>query len=244
MRMPSIRSLRPHVAKTVCERIESGGDRPWRLQDFAGLSMQAVAQALSRLARRGEITRLGKGLYYRARPTSFGPSLPSPTQLRNLPIRGKRLFPVGVAAAGVLGLTTQSPARIELATDGPSFPRLIVGKEALIHTRRPVAWRSLSEVDAALLDFLRNRGMAGEFEEEETVRKLLVLFDQPKRYESVLRVAPSEPPRVRAMLGAIGQKLGKPERLLARLREGLNSISKFNFGRLRALPHAAEWQAK
>ena len=107
---------------------------------------------------RGNYAGLGKGLYYRSRQTAFGPSLPNPAVIRALPIRQQAVFPVGVAAANLLGFTTQNPARIELATDGLSLPRLIVGKETIIHTRRPTAWRSLSETDAALLDFLRNRG--------------------------------------------------------------------------------------
>src|SRR5262249_52330419 len=157
----------------VRHRIESGGERVWRLTDFAELPFPAVAQALSRLARQGQLRRLGKGLYYRARQTAFGPSLPNPAIIRALPVRQKALFPAGVAAANLLGFTTQNPARIELATDGLSLPRLIVGKETVIHTRRPAAWRSLSETDAALLDFLRNRGAASELAPVETVRRLL-----------------------------------------------------------------------
>ena len=107
---------------------------------------------------RGNCAGSGKGLYYRPRETTFGPSLPNPAVIRALPLRQRAVFPVGVAAANLLGFTTQNPARIELATDGLSLPRLIVGKEAVIHTRRPAAWRSLSETEAALLDFLRNRG--------------------------------------------------------------------------------------
>src|SRR5438105_3493383 len=106
-----------NVTSTVRHRIEAGGERVWRLTDFAGLPFQAVAQALSRLARRGQLRRLGKGLYYRSRPTAFGPSLPNPAVLRALPVPHKAVFPAGLAAANLLGFTTQNPGRIELATD-------------------------------------------------------------------------------------------------------------------------------
>ena len=153
-------TLRPHnVTSTVRDRIEASGERIWRMTDFTELSFSAVAQALSRLTRQGQLRRLGKGLYYRARETAFGPSLPNPAVIRALPVRQRGVFPAGVAAANLLGFTTQNSARIELATDGLSLPRLIVGKETVIHTRRPAAWRSLSETDAALLDFIRNRGV-------------------------------------------------------------------------------------
>lgn len=191
------------------------------------------------------------GPYSRLHPqhrSRFGPSRPNPSALRALPIRQKAVFPAGIAAANLLGFTTENPARIELATDGLSLPRLLVGKETVIHTRRPAAWRSLSETDAALLDFLRNRGEASELEPEETVQKLLNYLREPGRFKRLLEVAPSEPPRVRAMLGAIGQQIGQqigqPRKVLAGLRSTLNPLSRFDFGILIALAHAREWQAK
>ena len=59
-----------------------------------------------------------------------------------------------------------------------------------------------------------------------------------------LGVAYTEPPRVRAMLGALGTHLGKSGAALKRLRASLNPFSKFDFGALAGLPHAFSWQAK
>jgi hypothetical protein len=233
-----------NTARTVRRTIESSGERVWRLADFGGMPFTAVAQTLSRLARQGIIQRLGKGLYYRPRPTAFGPSRPNTAQIRSLSVGKKGVFPAGIAAANLLGFTTQNSARIELATDGASLPRLIVGKDAIVHTRRPESWRGLSGTDAALLDFLRNRGTTSELSSEQTVEKLLEHFREPRRFERLLEIAPSEPPRVRAMLGAIGQQLGQPEDCLSALRESLNPLSRFDFGNLTALAYAREWQAK
>ncbi len=94
-------------------------------------------------------------------------------------------------------------SRIELATDSASLPRLFVGKDALVHTRRPAAWRTLSEVDAALLDFLRSRGALSELPAEETAQKLLEHFREPGRFERLLKVAPSEPPRTSSMTNGV-----------------------------------------
>jgi hypothetical protein len=233
-----------NTAQTVRERIEAGGERVWRLADFAGMPFMAVAQTLSRLTRQGQLQRLGKGLYYRSRPTAFGTSRPNPAQIRSLPVRQKGVFPAGIAAANLLGFTTQNPARIELATTGLSLPRLIVGEDTVVHTRRPTSWQSLPEIDAALLDFLRNRGESSELSPKETVEKLLGHFREPGRLKRLLKIAASEPPRVRAMLGAIGQQLGVAEHRLAALRKGLNPLSRFDFGTLAALGFARQWQAK
>ena len=232
------------TAETVRKQIEASGDRVWRLVDFEGMAFSAVAQALSRLTRQGVIQRLGKGLYYRGRPTAFGMSKPNSAQIRSIPVRRRGVFPVGIAAANLLGFTTQNLARVEVATNGSSLPRLIVGKDTVIHTRRPESWRNLSETDGALLDFLRNRAESSELSSEETVEKLLDYFREQKRFERLLGVAQSEPPRVRAMLGAIGQQLGYHESMLLSLRQSLNPLSRFDFGLLAALAHAREWQAK
>lgn len=243
-RQKKIKSDACSIAKTVRNQIEAGGERVWRLADFENMSLIAVAQALSRLFRLGIIQRLGKGLYYKPRQTAFGPSKPNLSQLRFLPILGKGVFPAGCAAANLLGFSTQHSAKLEVATNGLSLPRLIVGKETIIHTRRPESWQELSYTDAAILDFLRQRGSYSEFSPEETVDKLLKHFQKAGRFKHLLQIAISEPPRVRAILGAIGQELRYSEKQLSDLRKSLNPLSKFDFGHLIALKYARQWQAK
>jgi len=233
-----------NIAKTVRNQIEAGGERIWRLTDFENMPFTAVAQALSRLFRLGRIQRLGKGLYYKPRQTVFGLSKPNTSQLRSLPILGKGVFPVGTAAANLLGFSTQHAAKLEVATNGLSLPRLIVGKETIIHTRRPESWKELSYQEAAILDFLRQRGSSSEFTPKETVDKLLKHFCEAGRFKHLLQIAISEPPRVRALLGAIGQELGYSEKQLSDLRKSLNPLSRFDFGHLIALKYARQWHAK
>jgi hypothetical protein len=57
-------------------------------------------------------------------------------------------------------------------------------------------------------------------------------------------VADTEPPRVLAMLGAIGEQLGKNAAALRQLRDSLNPFSRFDVGLLSGLHHAMKWQAK
>jgi Family of unknown function (DUF6088) len=233
-----------NTAEIVRNRIESGGERIWRLSDFERVPIMAVAQTLSRLTRQGLIQRVAKGLYYRPRRTAFGLSQPNMAEIRSLTVGQKGIFPAGVGAANLLGFTTRNPARIEVATNGVSLPQLVFGKEAIVHTRRPDSWLTLSQTDAALLDFLRNRGTLSELPPAETLEKLLGYFREPGRFERLLKIAPMEPPRVRAMLGAIAQQLGQPKSRLSRLRKTLNPLSRFDFGSLVTLAYAREWQAK
>lgn len=232
------------VADNIQKQIEAEGERIWRLADFKGLSFTAVAQTLSRLCRQGIIQRISKGLYYRSEPTVFGPSIPSQNQIYNLAIQRKGIFPAGIAAANLLGFTTQNPARPEIATYRLSLPRFMIGKKTIIHTRRPESWKELSKKDAALLDFLRQGGKDSELSSQETAYKLLKHFREKGQFERLAQIADSEPPRVRAILGAIGQELRRKKSLLAHLKDSLNPLSKFDFGNLVALKYAKEWQAK
>ena len=234
----------PRVSNLVRQRIQRGGERLWRPDDFRSLPFEAVAQALSRFTRQGLLERLSKGVYYSARKTALGKSRPNPAAIQKLASRRTAFFPSGIAAANRLGFTTQTTRRPEVATTANSLPRKLVGSTTIVHTRRPAAWATLSETDAALLDFLRRGGATSELSREETVRRTLSLLSEKDRFKRLLKVADFEPPRVRAMLGAIGQQLGKSRGALRRIRDSLNPFSRFDFGLLAGLPHAHLWQAK
>lgn len=74
---------------------------------------------------------------------------------------------------------------------------------------------------------------------------MLAHVRQPARFRvlAAAAAAADEPPRVRAMLGAMGQELGMPQRQLSALRRSLNPLTRFNFGKLADLRYAKDWQA-
>jgi Family of unknown function (DUF6088) len=231
------------AAKQIRNRIEQEDGKYWRQSDFSELPPFAVSQTLSRLVKAGVLERVSKGLYYRPRTTRFGRSRPSESEIQALPIPQK-VAPAGISAANLLGFSTQNVAQGEFATAAASVPRKIIGKSVRLHTRRPESWNSLSPTEAALLDLLRTRGKFSELSEEATQRRLLLYLGEGDRYERLAAIASNEPPRVRAMLGALGQELQKSVKQLAPLRQSLNPISHFDFGKLRTLRYAKEWQAK
>jgi hypothetical protein len=230
------------TATLIREKIENNGEGYWRYTDFADLPVAAVSKTLSRLAKSGSLERVSKGLYYHARKTRFGYSKPSQADIQNLPTR-QTLRPAGLSAANLLGFSTQNGVQGEFATTANSAPRTIIGERARLYTRRPTTWNHLSVEDAALLDFLRRRGNLSELPPEETTQRLLAYFRERGRFERLLAAATEEPPRVRAMLGAIGQELGRSQTKLKQLRDTLNPVSRFDFGVLRCLRYAKDWQA-
>jgi hypothetical protein len=233
-----------HIARSVRQRIESGGEKLWRLQDFGDLPFTAVAQALSRLTRDGMLERLSKGVYYHTRETTFGQSRPNPAAIQNLASRNTAIFPSGIAAANLLGFTTQTAKQGEVATNAASLPRKLIGSDTVVHTRRPHTWADLSSTQAALLDFLRHGGRTSELSPEQTIRRTIALLSENGCFDRLLKVAGTEPPRVRAILGAIAEQMRLPPARLQRLRDSLNPLSRFDFGMFAALTHARRWQAK
>ena len=228
----------------VRQRLDRGGERLWQLDDFQDLSFTAAAQALSRLSREGTLERLSKGVYYRPRHTALGKSRPNPTTLQELASKRKAIFPAGLAAANLLGFSTQTARQGEIATSAASLPRKLIGSDTIIHTRRPQAWDNLSQADAALLDFLRRGGQTSDLSPQETIRETLKRLSEKRCFERLLKAAHSEPPRVRALLGAMGEQLGKNKGALRRLRGSLNPFSRFDFGLFSGLSHSRKWQAK
>ncbi len=235
---------RAGITAIVRDRIDRGGERLWRLDDFSDLPFSAVAQALSRLVRDGYLDRQSKGVYYRSRDTAFGRSKPNPAAIGRLAERRKRVFPAGIAAASLLGLTTQTTKRSEVATSAMSLPRKLIGADTVVHANRPETWSTLTPTEAAILDVLRSGARFSELSPPDMVKRLKRLLREEHRMEHLLRVASSEPPRVRAMLGALAEQMNGEPRYIQRLRESLNPLSRFDFGPLAILPNARQWQAR
>ncbi len=85
-------------------------------------SRAAVDQALSRLARSGELLRAGRGIYVLPIKGRFGSRAPEVAKLVQewASQRGETVVGNGAAAANALGLTTQVPVRQVFLTSGRS----------------------------------------------------------------------------------------------------------------------------
>jgi len=229
------------AASHVRHQVLTGGERFWRHEDFAGLSSSGVATALSRLVREGELQRVSKGVFFRSRPTVIGPSVPSASGAVASSLRVP-VHPAGLSAANLLGLSTQNPARADYATPASDPPTALAGSR--VRTRRPRSRATLTAEEGALLELLRDRASTSDLPPAATVQRLRELLSDRERFARLARAATEEPPRVRAMLGALGELAGADERHLHVLRKSLNPLSRFDFGVLSVLLNARDWQAK
>lgn len=123
-----------------------------RRKDFVG-SDRAVESALSRLVKAGELIRVRRGLYFRGKTTRFGMTRPSVLEIA-VEVAGPGSGPSGIAAAHMLGLTTQVPSTTEVAVPG-SAPESLRGVRfrSRPYSRRELKMRPL---EVAVLEILRD----------------------------------------------------------------------------------------
>jgi hypothetical protein len=232
------------VAGMVRKGIEEAGPGElWTYADFKTLPPMAVAAALSRMTAEGAIRRIRKGVYYSPRKTRFGEISPDPTSIAATLLRNKGIKwkPSGLPAYNGLGLTTQVSPVLTLDMTEKIYS-LRTGSNAKLRLRPGVSVSGLSDNERAVLDALRDlRRIPAS--PAEVVRKIRDMFAAKRfSFSRLARRALNEPPRVRALLGAIGAELGADRKALTALRKSLNPMTTFRLGVAEALPHASEWQ--
>lgn len=197
------------VNGSVRERVRRSRQRFWRPEDFDG-SPEAVAQALSRLERSGELRRVRRGLYWRGMPTRLGMSPPPAHNLVHEVVGGPGTGPAGRSASLALGLSTQVP-KVEVVAVPGRAPKNPVGinfvSRASSEKRRE---ERLRPTEIALLEVLRDWQGLVEAPLGEALRRIERLISNGDiRMDRVVRASATEPPRTRERLRRLLIKLGR-----------------------------------
>jgi hypothetical protein len=124
-------------------------------------SRAAVDEALSRLAREGEIRRLGRGLYdYPRLHPSLGPVPADPDRVAEALARksGGRIQSAGARAANALGLSEQVPARPVYLTDGRRRTVRVGGQTIEMRHAEPRSLAGAGRVEGTVIQALRHLG--------------------------------------------------------------------------------------
>jgi hypothetical protein len=168
-------------------------------------SRAAIDQALSRLRRRGQLLRAGRGLYVRPVSSRFGSRAPSVESLiEAVAMRsGETIVPSGAASANKLGLTTQVPVRNIYLTSGPSR-ELQLGKQSAELRHAPNRQLLLPRRPAG--EALRALLWLGP---ESAEKALLTLKNklQPSEFDALIGLAPMTPNWLAARLSARGSNV-------------------------------------
>ena len=130
--------------------------------DFLDLGgRDAVDKALSRLATRGEVRRLARGLYeYPREHPELGTLSPDIEKVAKA-LAGKdrlRLQPAGAYATNLLGLSEQVPAKAVFLTDGPSRTVKIGTQEIQLRRTTPRNMAAAGRLSGLLMQAFRHLG--------------------------------------------------------------------------------------
>ena len=142
----------------------------------------AVDQALSRLARSGDLMRICQGVYMRPIVTRFGLRAPrfAKAVAALSKMWGETIVPCGGAAANCLGLTTQNPVRVVYLTSGPNR-RLHFGS-SIVELRHAPRWQ-LAAPHRKAGDVIRALAWIGPEEVEDGLDAVLPTLSESDRDE-------------------------------------------------------------
>jgi hypothetical protein len=163
--------------------------------DFLDLgSREAIDTALHRLARKGTIRRLARGLYdFPKQHPVLGLLSPSADAVARA-LAGRdhtRLQPSGAYAANALGLSEQVPAKAVFLTDGPS--RTVKIGPTTIQVRRTTArnMAAAGRLSGLLIQALRELGQEHVTQERREYLKRTLPVDKRQELVKDLRLAPA-----------------------------------------------------
>ena len=190
----------------------------------------AAAKAIERLIKGGIIMRASTGLFYKPKHTVFGKLKPDERELLKpyLFKNGQRVgYITGPALYNRLGLTTQVPKNIKIATRDKRL-------ELILGTLKVTSIKSYAEITdenvcyLEYLDAIKDFKTIPDLNKEMAIKRLVSGISQLQDRKMLITLALEYPPRVRALTGAILELISKNEDLNT-LRKSLNPLSTFSF---------------
>lgn len=157
-------------------------------------SREAVDVALHRLARKGTIRRLARGVYdFPKKHPVLGPLAPSAEQVaRALAGRDRtRLQPAGAYAANALGLSDQVPAKVVFLTDGPTRTVTIGSTTIQLRRTTPKNMETAGRLSGLLIQALRELGQDHVTSNRRDHLKRTIPADKRRELLKDLRLAPA-----------------------------------------------------
>lgn len=149
--------------RKLMDRIDQKG-RGWcfTARDFLDLAdPELVWKGLTRLSKKGDIRRLGRGLYdFPREHPELGLLSPTPEAVAQAIAErdGSRLQPSGAYAANVLGLSEQVPARVVFLTSGPDRKVKIGNREIILKNTVPRNLATAGRISGTVIQALRHIG--------------------------------------------------------------------------------------
>lgn len=203
----------------------------------------AAAIELSRLYKKGAIQKLTRGRFYKAAQGTFGPIRPTEEAIVQAYQKAGQGYATGLMAYNRLGLTTQIPSVIEIATT--MEPRTIMignTKIKLVRQRRSPKKSNVQLLQ--ILDALRQIKKIPDTTPSEVLVNIkgiiMLLGDVEKKELSKLTL--DFTPRTRALIGAILEELDCKKYTDA-IKQSLSITTTFRLGiKESVLKYGREWK--
>jgi Family of unknown function (DUF6088) len=235
------------IAELVRRKIKNRGPGATvSYTDFSGLPLTAVAKILSRLVISGDLVRVKKGIYYLPKATALGKTKPSLSHVLAKTEWSHKLlgFAAGANLASQnLGISTQLPAETVLVGDYTNRSIDLMGSKIKTRRRATAHLKHLSKTEFYVLETLRHLNKIADAHPVEAI-KVIKKHVKASNIELLAHAALKEPPRVRALLGAILSEIGGHAEPVERLRKSLNPLTTYKIGVTDYLRHASAWRIK
>ncbi len=238
------------VAQKIRNRIKSFAEGETFTYDLLEIDAEdyiAAAKAIERMIAQESIKRVSTGIFYKPQKTIFGELKPNEEELLKpyLFENGKRIaYITGTSLYNQMGLTTQIPTRIKIASRDKriSISRGSV-KASPVKSYVDVTDRNYYLL--GILDALKDFNKIPDLNKNSGIKRLSELLENlnSKELNLLSESALSYPPRVRAFLGALLENLNLTENINS-LKESLNPFSEYDFGIEEILPTAENWNIK
>lgn len=154
---------------------------------------KAIAKSLERLVKKGDISRVARGVYARLeKDPILGLVKPGAEAIaKAIAKRDKaRIVPTGVLALNVLGLSTQVPMNLVYLTDGASR-RINLGKRKVIFKKvSPKNLAAIGEISSLAIQALKEIGKDNVTENEKQIILKHLKNEDTYRLEHDIRLAP------------------------------------------------------
>ncbi len=208
----------------------------------------AASKTIERLIKKEIIKRISTGTFYKPKKTIFGELRPNEEKIITpyLFKDGKRIaYITGLLLYNKMGLTTQVPRVISIA----SREKRIYISRGNIKANAVKSYVEVTEENfqyLQILDAIKDFKKIPDLDLKNGIKILSNILKKlsKENIEKLVNYSLSYPPRVRALLGAILEEIGRKENL-EKLQNSLNPFSVYKLGITKEiLPTAENWKIK
>ncbi|MBU1342713.1 MAG: hypothetical protein KKE44_00820 [Proteobacteria bacterium] len=234
--------------KEIINKLPAGTTFKYQELDLSNSEYGAATKIIERLIAEKTIKRISNGVFYKPKKTVFGELKPGEEALLRpyLFIGNNRIaYITGTALYNRMGLTSQVPKDIKVASKVKEI-RTRIGN---INVRRVKSYINVTSMNYHLLeilDALKDFKQIPDLNRKVAIKRLITAITSLKKKDllRLLKYVNEYPPRTRAFLGALLEKINM-DLDLDFLKQSLNPLTEYKLGIIPDILSTAEkWNIK